>query len=644
MSDYISEVFGDGGLFASRFPGYEMREGQVALARMVDEAMSGGRHALGEGPCGTGKSVAYAVPAVYRAHHEKKRVVIATANIALQEQLVRKDLPMLASVLPWSFSFALLKGRNNYVCLDRRAESEARGELRGLYYDDQQRQVDDVLAWTEATKTGDVSELPFIPHAQVWSKFSVGSDECKGEGCPFRDDCFAERAKGLAQDADLVVTNYHLLFAHLALRAETGQDLVLPAFDLLILDEAHEAAEIAREFFGFTVSEQTFARLATVAADLGNQQLAGELRQEAQRLFTTLGSYARSPRYKRRLKEPGFASDAGLQRALGRLVTLATAKATDELADKKERATARNAAKNAVIAGARVAEGLALSDAGKVYWLDVDPKGRTKLRGKPIDVSALLREELFARCPSVSLVSATLTTSGTFDFVRREVGVPEDALEVIAETPFDFAAQALLVVPERLPDPRDADFIDEAARIFQHVVDACGGRTLGLFTSYRNLNAVYDRLDGRDHRVLRQGDLPRAELTRIFKEDTGSILLGTESFWTGIDVAGEALTGLVIDKLPFPPPDDPVIDAICERDPRAFDNYLVPLAIIALRQGVGRLIRCKTDVGVAVILDKRIAEKGYGKKFLKSLPPMLTTRRVENIGRFLEEAAYARAS
>jgi len=644
MSDYISEVFGDGGLFASRFPGYEMREGQVALARMVDEAMSGGRHALGEGPCGTGKSVAYAVPAVYRAHHEKKRVVIATANIALQEQLVRKDLPMLASVLPWPFTFALLKGRNNYVCLDRRAESEARGELRGLYYDDQQRQVDDVLAWAEATKTGDVSELPFIPHAQVWSKFSVGSDECKGEGCPFRDGCFAERAKGLAQDADLVVTNYHLLFAHLALRAETGQDLVLPAFDLLILDEAHEAAEIAREFFGFTVSEQTFARLATVAADLGNKQLAGELRQEAQRLFTTLGSYARSPRYKRRLKEPGFASDAGLQRALGRLVTLATAKATDELADKKERATARNAAKNAAIAGARVAEGLALSDAGKVYWLDVDTKGRTKLRGKPIDVSELLRAELFARCPSVSLVSATLTTSGTFDFVRREVGVPEDALEVIAETPFDFEALALLVVPERLPDPRDADFIAEAARIFQHVVDACDGRTLGLFTSYRNLNAVYDRLDGRDHRVLRQGDLPRAELTRIFKEDTGSILLGTESFWTGIDVAGEALTGLVIDKLPFPPPDDPVIDAICERDPRAFDNYLVPLAIIALRQGVGRLIRCKTDVGVAVILDKRIAEKGYGKKFLKSLPPMLTTRRVENIGRFLEEAAYARAS
>jgi ATP-dependent DNA helicase DinG len=325
-------------------------------------------------------------------------------------------------------------------------------------------------------------------------------------------------------------------------------------------------------------------------------------------------------------------------------VALAKARAEDELADKKERATARNLAKNATTAAARLSEGLAQSNPACVYWLDVDNKGRTKLRSKPIDVSELLREELFARCPSVSLVSATLTTSGTFDFVRRELGVPEGALEVVAETPFDFASQALLVVPERLPDPRDADFIDEAARIFQHVVDACDGRTLGLFTSYRNLNAVYERLDGREHRVLRQGELPRAELTRLFKEDVGSILLGTESFWTGIDVAGEALTGLVIDKLPFPPPDDPVIDAICERDPRAFDNYLVPLAIIALRQGVGRLIRCKTDVGVAVILDKRIAEKGYGKKFLKSLPPMLTTRRVENITRFLEEAAYARAS
>jgi ATP-dependent DNA helicase DinG len=643
MKDYLSEVFEDGGLFASRFPGYEMREGQVALARMVDEAMRGECHALGEGPCGTGKGVAYLVPASWHAHHEQKRVVIATANIALQEQLVRKDLPMLASVLPWPFTFALLKGRNNYACRDRMAEREARSELHCLVDDELQRQIVDVFAWAEATKTGDVSELSFIPAPQVWSRFSVGSDECKGKDCPFRDDCFAERARDRALGADIVVTNYHLLFAHLAVREVTDQDLVLPAFDFLVLDEAHEAAEIARDFFGFSVSEHTFARLASRAAEMGNKQLAKDLRQEAQRLFATLTNYARSPRYRRRLKEPGFASSVGVQCALSKLVALAKDHAKDESADEAERASARNVAKNAATAGERLAEGLAQSDVGKVYWLDVDAKGRTKLRAKPIDVSELLRAELFARCPSVSLVSATLTTSGTFDFVRRELGMPKDALEVIAETPFDFESQALLVVPERLPDPREPDFIDAAADVFQRVVDACDGRTLGLFTSYRNLNAVCERIDGNGHRVLRQGELPRAELTRLFKEDIGSILLGTESFWTGIDVVGEALTGLVIDKLPFPTPDDPVIDAICERDPRAFDNYLVPLAIIALRQGIGRLIRCKTDVGVAVILDKRIAEKGYGRKFLKSLPPMLTTRRVENISRFLEEASDARA-
>lgn len=646
MNDYLTRVFGDGGLLASRFPTYERREGQVALARTLDEAMRTGRHALGEGPCGTGKSLAYLVPATWHAHHEKKRIVIATANIALQEQLVRKDLPLLSEVLPWPFTFALLKGRNNYLCLERVAESEARdaGELGGLLDGGEQPQLDALRTWAQATTTGDASELPFVPVSALWARFSVGSDDCKGDGCPHREDCFAERARAAAQEADIIVTNYHLLFAHLAVRRETGQDLVLPPFDALVLDEAHEAADIARDFFGFALGQHTFTRLASAAGDLGHRQLAGELRQEANRLFDSLAAYAHSPQYAKRLKAPGFASDAGLQRALRSLVKLAAERAEDEGTDPKQRALARNTARNAAVAGARLAEGLQQADAGKVYWLDVDAKGRAKLRAKPIDVAGLLREELFGRCPSVSLVSATLTTSGTFDFVRRQMGVPDGALEVVAETPFDFESQALLVVPESLPDPRDAGFVDAAVAVFRQVLDACDGRTLGLFTSYRNLNAVHERLAGGRYRILRQGDLPRAELTRLFKEDVASVLLGTESFWTGIDVAGEALTGLVIDKLPFPSPEDPVIDAICEKDARAFDNHLVPRAIIALRQGVGRLIRSKTDVGVAIILDRRLAEKGYGKKFLRSLPPMLSTRRLENIPRFLKEAAVARAS
>ena len=253
---------------------------------------------------------------------------------------------------------------------------------------------------------------------------------------------------------------------------------MLPAFDLLVLDEAHEAAEIAREFFGFTLSEHTFGRLASAAADLGNKQLAGELRQEAQRLFATLADFARSPGTRSGSRRRASPTTRPSSARPGKLVALAKARAEDELADKKERATARNLAKNAATAAARLSEG-SRSRTRLRLLARRRQQGRTKLRSKPIDVSELLREELFARCPSVSLVSATLTTSGTFDFVRRELGVPEGALEVVAETPFDFASQALLVVPERLPDPRDAEFIDEAARIFQHVVDACDGRTLG---------------------------------------------------------------------------------------------------------------------------------------------------------------------
>jgi ATP-dependent DNA helicase DinG len=292
-----------------------------------------------------------------------------------------------------------------------------------------------------------------------------------------------------------------------------------------------------------------------------------------------------------------------------------------------------------------ICEALYQSDPAKVYWIDLDAKGRARLKAKPIDVSDLLREELFGATGSVTLVSATLAAGGAFDFVRRELGVPESALELVAESPFDFESQALLVVPDDgLPEPRELCFPEAAADFVGRVMDLCDGRTLGLFTSYRVLNAVYDRVRGNGHRVLRQGDMPRTELARIFKEDVRSVLLGTDSFWTGIDVPGEALTGLVIDKLPFPHPEDPVVNAICERDPQAFNNYLVPKAIIALRQGVGRLIRSQRDIGVVVLLDRRIAEKRYGRRFLRSLPPMLTTRRIENISRFLEEAAHARAS
>jgi ATP-dependent DNA helicase DinG len=644
MSDYLSDVFGDGGIFASRFPGYEARPGQVALARMVDEAMSSGRHALGEGPCGTGKGVAYCVPAIHQAVKHGKRVVIATANIALQEQLVTKDLPMLKELLPWDFEFALLKGRNNFVCLDRLREAEARGELTMGYGDEVEQQLQHILGWERETETGDKSELPFVPKVQAWSKASVGSEECKRDGCRFFDDCYAERAKAIAAEADIVVTNFHMLFAHLAIRGETGRDLVLPPFDFLVLDEAHEAADVAREFFGFTISRFTITRLAQVAAEAGWRPIARKLRDAVDPLFRDIVAFERSASYRKRLRTPGFVDEEPIVGLLQTLAGVAADRVDDSGRSREEQNTARNIARLSMLAASRITEAIAQSDGNKVYWIELDTKGRAKLRAKPIDVSKRLREDLFDTTDSVSLVSATLTTGGHFKFCRAEVGVPDEALEVIAESPFDFSTQSLLVVPDNIPEPKDPGFPSAVSWALEQVIDACDGRTLGLFTSYRVLNAVYDQVRHYGHRVLRQGDLPRTELSRIFKEDVGSVLLGTESFWTGIDVKGEALTAVVIDKLPFPHPDDPVISAICERDPRAFNNYLLPKAIISFRQGVGRLIRSRDDIGVIVLMDRRIAEKNYGRRFLASLPWMQSSRRLDSIVRFLGEQPSTSAS
>lgn len=638
--DHVEAVFGAGGLLAARLPGYEARAGQLSLARAVDGAMREGRHVLAEAPCGTGKSLAYGVPAVFHARTRGRRVAIATANIALQEQLVGKDLPFLREVLPWPFTFAILKGRANYLCPDRRADTVARRNLDGLSAAER-RQAEDILAWSETTVAGDVSELPFVPPARVWSRFSVSADECRGEACALVEQCPYEHARARAWTADIVVTNYHLLFAHLALREQIGQDVVLPPFDLLVCDEAHEAADIARDFHGFSVSEMAIRRLAGRAEDAGHERLADLLRREAGEFFHLLACHARSKAYAGRLRRAGVVSAEALREALGSLVAVAEARAEDERLSRKARAEARTTSRLAETAAARLIEATEIADPNKVYWIEIDAKERPHLKAKPIDVGPILRTSLFERTGSVVLVSATLATGGRFDFVRRELGVPEETAELVAETPFVFETQALLIVPEDLPDPREPGFPEAVASVMKHVIDACGGRTLGLFTSYRVMNAVHEHISGNGHRVLRQGDLPRQELTRIFKDDVASVLLGTDSFWTGIDVPGEALTALVIDKLPFPHPEDPLIDAICERNPAAFRTCLLPRAIITLRQGVGRLIRTRADHGVVVLLDRRVADKAYGREILRSLPPMRSSRRLTSIPRFLEEAGRA---
>jgi ATP-dependent DNA helicase DinG len=638
--DYLSQVFGPGGLFASRFPGYESRPAQLELARQIDRAIVGRTHLLGEAPTGTGKSAAQCVPAIYHAVHSERRVVIVTENIALQEQLMRKDLPLLRDLLPWPFRFAVLKGKQNYACVDKLVQIRSRA--RDLFGDARlDAETGRVLDWARATNTGDVSDLAFTPSSRLWGDVSVTSETCQGATCPSLRDCFVERARVEAQNAHVVVTNYHLLGAHLAARLETGQDCILPPHDVLILDEAHAAADILRECLGFKIVRRDLDEMVQLSRQLGQPELAGAI--EGPQLLDYLGARARASNARSAPVRAGadVAGD-GIAAALDAVARLAERRGEEVLGD--SRAGWQRLARKATTLATRVAEATACSDRNKAYWVELDDQGRVSLMARPIHIAPILNWALFGMTPTVVALSATLTTDGNFGFIRRELGVPAVADELTVESPFDFARQGFLVIPDGLPEPNAPEFPDACAEVFSEVIERCNGRTLGLFTSYRNLNAVYERLDRSKHRVLKQGDLPRSELVRIFKEDVHSVLLGTESFWTGIDIPGPSCTAVVIDKLPFPRPDDPIVSALADRDANGFVTQLLPRAVIELKQGVGRLIRTSSDVGAVVICDRRLIDKRYGEAVLRSLPPMMKSRRLSSISAFLaEEEEHAAA-
>ena len=634
------------GLLAGHFPQYERRDGQVKLARAIDAAIVAGEHLVAEAPTGIGKSVAYLIPAIARTCGPtpvRQRAVIATANIALQEQLIGKDLPMLAKVLPMPFTFALAKGRANYLCLDRFDNFDP-NPLRPDARDEAHR----VLEWAAVTSTGDVSELPFKPSPVVWTELSVGADACKGKRCKRREECFANIAKQRAEAANIVVANYHLLFADMGVRASTDEAVgVLPAYDVAILDEGHRAPDIARDFFGETMSEWSARRLVKDALRVFREakQLPAdavqrsflELEDTAERWFDGLLAYRRSKSYQVRLRKAGEIDIDPMCRALNAASAHFVALGDDGSFDGMQRASFR-------LLGARAREHVAHLEAARdvvddsvVYFLE-DRGKRVAVSSKPIDVSDTLRARLFEKVPSVSVVSATLTVNGSFDHIAADLGA--DAInELVVSTPFDLERQALLVCPSAMSPPNDKAFREEVAERVVDAVRLAGGRTLALFTSYKNLDIAHEALvkADLDFTVMRQGEAPRMQLVERFKLDVRSVLLGTDSFWEGVDVPGEALSCVVIDRLPFMTPDDPVLDIVAQRDPRGwFFKWSLPRAVIAFRQGFGRGVRTRSDRCAVVLLDRRIVDKSYGRTFLRSLGPVHITRALADVRAFLE--------
>jgi ATP-dependent DNA helicase DinG len=611
--------FGPRGLLWRALPTYEERPAQTRLARAVGEVLTGGGVLLAEAGTGTGKTLAYLLPAVELG----RRVVISTGTKNLQEQLINKDLPLLAQALGRDLSVAVMKGRGNYLCLLRYKSFGQAGSFRRF---DEIPLFRAVEAWAPGTETGDRGEIEDLPDgADFWREISAASENCIGQSCPDFDPCWVTRMRQSALEADLVVVNHHLLCADLAIK-DSSYGTVIPEYDTLVLDEAHLLEDVATQYFGIQVSSH---RVEDLCRDVERELKAGRLdarevraeldavRHRAESFFKTV-ALGRGHRLKKGWMSPRVAEQATamLDRFEGlRTALLAVPDGPDSLSSLAARG--QGLARDLGFV-------LAAEDDGHVCFVETRGRG-VFLRATPIDVSARLKELLFDQVRAAVLTSATLAVDGGFEYLKSRLGV-EPTEELLLASPFDYREQAMLYVPRGMPEPSSPSFVDRAADEVVRILEVSRGRAFVLFTSYANMNAVAERIAARvPYPILIQGEAPKPVLLETFRRTPGAVLLATASFWQGVDVAGEQLSCVIIDKLPFASPADPVVQARIERlrnrGGNPFHEYQVPVAILMLKQGLGRLIRAASDRGILAVLDSRLVEKPYGRRFLDSLPP-----------------------
>jgi ATP-dependent DNA helicase DinG len=612
--------FGPGGRLAASLPGFEPRAGQAALAQEVADALERGQHLLAEAGTGIGKSLAYLVPALASG----QRVVVATATKALQEQLLTKDVPAASAALGREVDVAVLKGRQNYLC---------RKSLHALALPlfssaEDAAEYERLQDWILTTQTGDRAELDFEPRPSLWAEVAVGADRCAGRRCPFIASCFSEQARARAQEAELVVANHALYFADLALRAKTGDGAgVLPEHDAVIFDEAHRLEESAAAWFGGRVSLGGLRRLLR-DVERGCREAGAVVPARAMDAIDRQGAELVGRLDPGRGRRRLTAADADAVAASAAALSGALARLADGLRGGGE--DLDQLARRALGVVDDLNACLDVEDEDSVSWAEPGA-----LAWAPVDVSDTLREILWDRDVVSILVSATLEAR----FLRGRLGL-DDAREVSLESPYDYREQALLYVPRAFPEPRSEGY-DQ--RLADEVVSLCRlseGRALVLTTSYRQLDELAARAAPRiPYPVLVQGDAPRERLLERFRDDVDSVLFATQTFWQGVDVQGESLSLLVIEKLPFAAPGDPLVEARCERIGRAggdwFGEYSLPSAVLQLRQGFGRLIRGHADQGVVAILDPRLRTRAYGGRFLEALPPAPLVGDLDAVAAFL---------
>ncbi len=628
----MEQVLSAEGPFAKLIKGFQARPQQQAMLQTILSTMQQQSTAIIEAGTGVGKTFAYLVPALLNP----ERVIVSTGSKTLQDQLYHKDLPLVRKALHSSSKIALLKGRANYLCLYRMELTLTEGRLPDRNSVVWLRRIRD---WAALTRTGDIAELSSVPHdADIWQRVTSTVDNCLGMQCKHYQDCHVVKARRNAQEADLLVVNHHLFFADLALKEE-GFGELLPSANMVILDEAHQLPEIASGFFSDTFSSRqlldwkrdTLLEAVENAADMPQiRDALDQFEKAILDLRLAMDVPGQRAPWSTINQKPAIASQLEiLQERFALLAGL--------LEHAAERSKGLQTAYQRLLEQQARLQRLYTPQADSVQWFETFTRGFT-ITTTPLDVAVPFRKSLAELPCSWVMTSATLAVGQSFEHFSQRMGM-EGATTLQLDSPFDYWHHALLYLPAGLPEPQDRDFVSAVVEASIPVINACGGRTFMLFTSYRALNEAADLLREQiDYPLLVQGESSQRDMIDKFRELGNAVLLGTASFWEGVDVRGEALSCVIIDKLPFAAPNDPVLearmDAIRQRGGNPFTEYQIPQAVIALKQGVGRLIRDANDKGVLMLCDSRLRTRNYGKIFLDSLPHMPRTQKLDIVKRF----------
>src|ERR1700674_3486932 len=625
------------GTLSKWHPNYEFRPGQLEMAEAVEAALKDRRHLIVEAGTGTGKTLAYLVPAILSG----RRIMVSTGTKNLQEQLFFKDIPFLQQHFERPLAVCYMKGRGNYACRQKIYDAEREPILDGL---EETADFQIIQEWEKTTQFGDRAEIKTLPEqSSAWAKMDARSDLCSGQKCPQFERCCITAMHQRAQSSDIIIVNHHLFFADLAVKGgqmgEAGG--IIPDYGAVIFDEAHDIEDVAGQYFGTTVSTYQFEELTRDVAAVSRRKNFGS--QELDRILMTLGERAAQffGLFGASEGRSGFRShEAFLMEHEEAYRDILAALEIVALQLELLRAAPEEAiplVNRAREISRRLQFWMESGEKVYVYWIERRGRG-TFLQATPIDVSQLLDEKLFDAIDTAVLTSATLAVAGEFEFTKQRLGL-RNARSLVVQSDFDYRQQALLYVPQELPDPRSPAFTSAAAREVIEILTHSRGRAFVLFTSYQQMRLIYDKVSLEvPFETLMQGTGPRSALLEEFRATRNAVLFATSSFWQGVDVPGEQLSCVIIDKLPFAVPSDPVVEAriaaIRNEGGDPFSGYQVPQAAIALKQGFGRLIRSRPDRGVLALLDNRIPKTPYGQIFFDSLPDYAFTTKRDDVERF----------